>query len=225
MYRRPAREELIQRRILPSGDCSALVLQRKKALEQNMMKDTISYNLNSPNRKTHNELQKINILKNPQVASSLQATQQMLNKNLTKSNIYHALNKRPSLEEVIQKGYFQSYNMEEEDHLNNYIAPPKNMVDDKKSTVQPNHQQSQREYLQRRSKNFHLTRILLKSVASMAQAGKISLEQKGHLKDLIVDQYVTILAVAETFDSQNDLVDFEDSLIRLASGTIDPPPE
>jgi len=69
----------------------------------------------------------------------------------------------------------------------------------------------------RRSKNFHLTRILLKFVASMAQAGEISLEQKGFLKDLIVDQDQTILAVAETFDAENDLHDFKDSLLRLAS--------
>merc|ERR1740133_528276 len=68
----------------------------------------------------------------------------------------------------------------------------------------------------RRSKNFHLTRILLKFVASMAQAGEVSLEQKGFLKDLIVDQDQTILAVAETFDAQNDLHDFKDSLLRLA---------
>lgn len=70
---------------------------------------------------------------------------------------------------------------------------------------------------QRRSKNFHLTRILLKFVASMAEAGEISLEEKGFLKDLIVDQDQTILAVAETFDAENDLHDFKDSLVRLAS--------
>lgn len=69
---------------------------------------------------------------------------------------------------------------------------------------------------QRRSKNFHLTRILLKFVASMAEAGEINIEQKGWLKDLIVDQDTTILAVAETFDAENDLNDFKDSMLRLA---------
>jgi hypothetical protein len=70
---------------------------------------------------------------------------------------------------------------------------------------------------QRRSKNFHLTRILLKFVANMAEAGEISLQAKGYLKDLIVDQDKTILAVAETFDSENDINDFKESLITLAS--------
>jgi hypothetical protein len=70
---------------------------------------------------------------------------------------------------------------------------------------------------QRRSKNFHLTRILLKFVANMAEAGEISLQAKGYLKDLIVDQDKTILAVAETFDSENDINDFKESLITLAA--------
>jgi len=70
---------------------------------------------------------------------------------------------------------------------------------------------------QRRSKNFHLTRILLKFVASMADAGEISLQQKGTLKDLIVDQDQAILAVAECFDAEHDLNDLKDSLIHLAS--------
>lgn len=41
---------------------------------------------------------------------------------------------------------------------------------------------------QRRSRNFHLTRILLKFVANMATSNEISIQQKGLLKDRIVDQ-------------------------------------
>lgn len=80
-------------------------------------------------------------------------------------------------------------------------------------------QQQQQEEPQhaRRSKNFHLTRILLKFVASMGEVGELSLDAKGVLKDLIVDQDETILAVAETFDADNDIDDFKDSLARLAS--------
>jgi len=69
---------------------------------------------------------------------------------------------------------------------------------------------------QRRSKNFHLTRILLKFVASLAEAGDISLQQKGILKDLIVDQDASILAVAECFDAEHDLNELKDSLTHLA---------
>lgn len=91
--------------------------------------------------------------------------------------------------------------------------------DDEEEQDYQEYEEEQPSSYQRRSKNFHLTRILLKFVASMAEAGEITLEQKGWLKDLIVDQDTTILAVAETFDAENDLNDFKDSLIRLASRT------
>jgi len=78
-------------------------------------------------------------------------------------------------------------------------------------------QPQQMEPYQQRSKDFHLTRILLKFIASMSEAGEISIEQKGYLKDLVVDQDQTILAVAETFDADNDINDFKDSLLRMAS--------
>ena len=67
----------------------------------------------------------------------------------------------------------------------------------------------------RRSKNFHLTRILLKAVNSWGNSGDFSLAQKGALKDLVVDQDPVILAVAEAFDAENDLLEFKDSLLRL----------
>lgn len=68
---------------------------------------------------------------------------------------------------------------------------------------------------QRRSKNFHLTRLLLKHISVLSQNGDIDHQQKSVLKDLTVDQDSTILAVAEAFDANNDLSDFQDSLVRL----------
>lgn len=38
-------------------------------------------------------------------------------------------------------------------------------------------------------------------------AGEISLQAKGYLKDLIVDQDKSILSVAEAFDAENDIHD------------------
>jgi len=73
--------------------------------------------------------------------------------------------------------------------------------------------------LQRRSKNFHLTRILLKFVAQMAEAHEISTQQKATLKDLICDQNPYLLAVAETFDGDNELSEFKDALVRLSNST------
>src|SRR5690349_17736147 len=49
-------------------------------------------------------------------------------------------------------------------------------------------------------------------VSSFDSAGEINLQQKGYLKDLIVDQDKNILGVAEAFDATNDLEDFKDSL-------------
>ena len=85
---------------------------------------------------------------------------------------------------------------------------------DEKKASQPSYEPTG---YQRRSKNFHLTRILLKFVASMAEAGEINLQQKGYLKDLIVDQDKNILGVAEAFDATNDIDDFKESLHMLAA--------
>merc|ERR1712080_364100 len=194
---------------------SSVVARSIKTLEANMRRNKIGHLLEQ--RKDPEQLLNSNVMKDPRIASSLQAKQHELEKSLVKSNLYHALKSRPSVEELRQKGYYQS-NLpgEEEGRFKEYIAPD-NVDDYKRPLVQPKFEQSRQEFLQRRSKNFHLTRILLKFVASMSQAGKISLDQKGQLKDLIVDQDKTILAVAETFDVENDLNDFEDSLVRLAS--------
>jgi hypothetical protein len=58
-------------------------------------------------------------------------------------------------------------------------------------------------------------------VAIMAEAGEISLQQKGFLKDLIVDQDKTILAVAETFDAENDLNDVCRKKNQMQSAVFD----
>jgi len=47
----------------------------------------------------------------------------------------------------------------------------------------------------------------------MAEAGEISLTEKGFLKDLIVDQDGTILSIAEAFDADNNLDE-----VRFGSG-------
>jgi len=51
----------------------------------------------------------------------------------------------------------------------------------------------------------------------MADSGEITPAQKGFLKDLIVDQEKTVLSIADAFDADNDVHEFKDSLIRLAS--------
>jgi hypothetical protein len=60
---------------------------------------------------------------------------------------------------------------------------------------------------QRRSPRSFVVPCMLIVHGCFLAAGEISLQQKGFLKDLIVDQDRTILAVAETFDAENDLND------------------
>lgn len=82
-------------------------------------------------------------------------------------------------------------------------------------------QRQEEEYQQpsyaRRSKNFILTRILLKFVAHMSETGEISLMQKGYLKDLIVDQNSLVLAAAEVFELDGDVKEFKDTLFRICA--------
>jgi len=163
------------------------------------------------------ELERENILTDStRVARSLQGTQRQLAHNLAKANLYHALKHRPSLAEVQKLGYLEPQRSQP--------GADESGQDEKHGDQAPQAQAQQKQggyqqpmAYQRRSKNFHLTRILLKAVASMAEAGDISLQQKGFLKDLIVDQDQTILSIAEAFDTENDLNEFKEALYRLAS--------
>ena len=55
--------------------------------------------------------------------------------------------------------------------------------------------------------DFFCFRILLKFVAHMSETGEISLQQKGYLKDLIVDQNTLVLAAAEVFELDADVAE------------------
>ena len=139
------------------------------------------------------------------MAASLQATQRELALNLARSNLYHALKERPTREELEQRGIMNDVaSIEETAGALNFPTPS--------LTVDPLQESSAN---QRRTRNFVLTRLLLKMVAMLSEAGDISLPQKGYLKDLIVDQDPTILACAEVYESDGDLNDFKDTLLRL----------
>mmetsp|Transcript_16661 Transcript_16661/g.29887 ORF Transcript_16661/g.29887 Transcript_16661/m.29887 type:complete len:449 (-) Transcript_16661:174-1520(-) len=68
---------------------------------------------------------------------------------------------------------------------------------------------------QKKSKEFHQTRILLKFVALMAEKEEISQPAKGYLKDMIVDQNSKILGIAEEFDNDGDVERLKEALILL----------
>jgi len=194
---RPDSSELVKSNIIKAKSSSRLQATQR-ALERRMTENKIGQLLER--RVEVDELHHSNIMKDTNVASALQGAQRSLERNLVKSNLYHALKSRPSIVELQQRGVYVAQQQEDE--------------------YEAQQQQQARDYepsYQRRSKNFHLTRILLKMVANMAEAGEITLQQKGSLKDLIVDQDKTILAVAESYDAENDLNELKESLIVLAS--------
>jgi len=195
---RPDTSDLLKSNII-KGQASSRLQATQRALERRMTENKVGQLLE--NRADVDELQHSNIIKDNSVAAALQGPQRTLQRNLVKSNLFHALKSRPSIVELQQRG----------------VYVPSQQEDEYETQQQ---QQQQRDYepsYQRRSKNFHLTRILLKMVANMAEAGEITLQQKGSLKDLIVDQDRTILAVAESYDAENDLNELKESLIVLAS--------
>lgn len=76
--------------------------------------------------------------------------------------------------------------------------------------------QSQQLY-QRRSKLFHLTRILLRAARTLAETQQLNAEQVGALKDLIVDSNTEVLDAAELFDHNNDSQLFRQTLSGIAT--------
>jgi hypothetical protein len=207
--------------VLRAEQVAPRLRQATVALERQMNKDKVSHLLEQ--RSDLHDLETHGIAQSAAVAPALQRSQKELEKNLARSNLYHGLTGRPSIEELEERGIYSAINSEEEeesygephdDGEGYYEEEEEYFVGE--GDEQHYEQEEEGAVYQRRSKNFHLTRILLKFVASMAEAGEISLAQKGYLKDLVVDQDRTILAVAETFDAENDLHDFKDSLTRLA---------
>jgi len=227
---RPDAEMLTQRGITQPPGQAGRIQSAAKRLERNFTSNKIAHLLE--HRAHPEDLQHKDILGSQSVASSIQRPQRDLQKNLAKSNLYHALKYRPSITELMKKGVYptpadeilEGKSGEEGDYEEEEAGDksPLEYPDDFQSTYRA----FQREYAasrhqdlypMKRSKCFHLTRLLLKNVAAMAEAGELSADQKGFIKDLIVDQDPTILAVAETYDTEHDLLDFKDSIQRLAA--------
>lgn len=209
LQERPNREALVQRNILKST--AAPQLQAAQArLQRQMVADRISNLLES--RENTSELERENILQDSRVAPTLQSAQKDLQRNLAKSNLYHALQSRPTVEKMIERGLLPEY----EDvsvsggsasHSSTQAGGPLKASHDSSTPYQ------------RRSRNFVLTRLLLKFVANLGEAGEISMQQKGYLKDLIVDQDPAILAAAEVFEADGQIDEFKDTLLRFSLRT------
>jgi len=224
---RPEPRELVARNIKQGEAIAPGIAAARKKLEHSMTTDKVGHLLER--REEIEDLTQRGVMQNQRVAPALQGVQRRLSTQLARSNLFHALKYRPSIVELAERGIYlpEDYygdddqsSGEGDDYYEDGEYEGEDEGEDEKEYEQYQQEQYQKQIVdesyQRRSKNFHLTRILLKFVASMAQAGELTLSEKGFLKDLIVDQDKTILAVAETFDAENDLNDFKDSLGRLA---------
>jgi len=230
---RPDAEILTHRGITQPAGQAGRIQSAAKRLERNFTSNKIAHLLE--HRAHAEDLQHKDILGSQSVASSIQRPQRDLQKNLAKSNLYHALKYRPSITELMKKGVYPTPSGDEvllEEKSDGEEGDyEEEEAGDKSPLEYPDDFQStyiafQREYTasghrdlypMKRSKCFHLTRLLLKNVAAMTAAGELAADQKGFIKDLIVDQDPTILAVAETYDTEHDLLDFKDSIMRLAA--------
>ena len=202
---RVPKEVLQNANILPTTSTAPSLQGIQRTLERQMVTDKVGHLLEQ--RHTIDELTNQGVLQDQTIAPSIQGVQNQLKTNLAKSNLYHGLKHRPSIHELQDKGIIQDNN-NDDDITSDYV-----LLDDKDTTndtaVNPSIS------FQRRSRNFHLTRILLKFVAILAQQGHINLKQKGEIKDLIVDQDPTILDIASEYDQNEDVNTFAQKLIDL----------
>lgn len=226
---RPQAELLSHRGITQPAGQAGRIQSAAKRLERNFTSNKIAHLLE--HRAHAEDLQHKDILGSQSVASSIQRPQRDLQKNLAKSNLYHALKFRPSITELMKKGVYPTPADEGEDKSDgeegdyeeeeNGDKSPLEFPDDFQATYSAFQKEDAASrhhfYPTKRSKCFHLTRVLLKNVATMAADGELSADQKGFIKDLIVDQDPTILAVAEAYDTEHDLEDFKDSIMRIAT--------
>lgn len=210
---RPEPDELVQKNILRSRVAPALQ-QVSQRLQRQMTEDKLNSMLEA---REQNAAARPDIVPDARVASTLQSAQRDLQRNLAKSNLYHALQARPTRSELEERGVL--YADDDLDYDDNGV------IDSQRHAYAQTHSPTgagggaaaHSSPFQQRSRNFVLTRLLLKFVANLGEAGEISMQQKGYLKDLIVDQDPAILAAAEVFEADGQIDEFKDSLLRFSS--------
>uniref|UniRef100_A0A7S3YLT0 Uncharacterized protein n=1 Tax=Lotharella globosa TaxID=91324 RepID=A0A7S3YLT0_9EUKA len=191
-----------------------------KVLEHNRKTDKVGHLLED--RSDVEELRKRGVLTaDSKIAPRLQGVAKQLEFNLAKSNFHYQYSRRKSIDDLIKAGIVRPDNFQEylkaQDEEKDEDDEEEYGGNDVGYDTKYRDTGSEDPIYHRNSKLFHLTRILLKFVASMAECGEISMRTKGSLKDLIVDQDPRILAVAEGFDNDGAVDYFKASLIRLVS--------
>lgn len=159
------------------------------------------------------------------MAASLQPAQCDLRRNLTKATLFHALQTRPTRIDLEERGILTPESFAGDDvslmEQNSTAKVISEVISHsytdhvlKLCAIQANDVTDTSPF-QQRSRQFVLTRLLLKFVVNLSEAGEISIQQKGYLKDLIVDQDPATLAAAEVFEADGQIDEFKDTLLRL----------
>lgn len=227
---RPTLEEFEALHIVPHSEqsVSAKIASAASKLQQAFTANQLSHLLAT--RPDVDQVQDV-VQNDGRVAPSLRATSKKLEFEFSKNKLNQLLATRPSAVEVYERGIFsppqphpslvpeyddEDYDDEDQDdddyeqdqYQGHYAYTPANTQNF--SGIIPQQQDAQ-------SRNFVLTRLLLKLVAHFAAHGLITLDQKGCLKDLIVDQHTLVLAAAEVFELDQDLFEMLDTLKRICA--------
>lgn len=205
---RPSPDDLVRANILKAPSSVAPALQAtQQALEKQILADKLNDFIGTRQAPAADE----------QAAASIQAVQRDLKRSIAKSNLYHALQSRPTALELQQRGILDDDYDEACLSTNATASAGPGPGDDAVGQFMPaRHDSAFDDPLDTRARSFLLTRTLLQAAAALYDAGEISQAQKGALKDLIVDQDPSILAAADLFDADGDVHDFKDTLVRLS---------
>lgn len=210
LEQRPPVDDLIKNNIMKAPPHVASSLHAAQAeLEKQMLSDRlndfIGKRVSSPPPET--------------VAPALQGAQRHLQRNLAKSNLYRALEQRPSPAQMQRSGLLLEAGPNSDD---SNVDSCSNVacccgVSASSANADPTglNIAGDTAAYGLRSRSFLLTRTLLKMIANLSDSGELTAMQKGLLKDLVVDQDPAILAAADMFDADGDLAELKDTLMRL----------
>lgn len=240
LEQRPELEELRRAAVIGGpGDFVAPSLQRvQRKLARSLTENKVAHLLEQ--RAPREELERAGVLprtgvsgagaEGVGVAPALQGVQRTLERQLTRSNLFHALTGRPQIDELYERGIWREAQTQQQQQQQQQAEKRQQQA---RAQYLQQQQQQQQQSARRaaapssssststdspagRSRAFHLTRLLLKLVSTLSESGSLSLLHKSNLKDLIVDQDVRILAVAERFQQTQNAEEIKRSMLQLA---------
>ena len=192
---RPTAHVLESQGILPSETVAPSLQGLQHSLERQIVKDNVGHLLES--RPPRDELS--GIVSPEPIAPSLQATAKKLSFKLTRDQLHRTLEDRPTREEIIERGLIA---------VSPSKKPRKNVVNI------PSSDKTEEENV-----SIERSRIAtaLKGTSRLFELSAIDSDQRGKLKDLVLDNDLRIMAAVEVFELDHDLEEMLDTLLRIIS--------